>query len=170
MKVLEKSKCLKALDELDLARVKAKLMSAQPEGKDWTQEFADTAEKWYKRFLALIIEFPNERHAPNQLIDEIWHQHIVDTKNYVVDCQRIFGRFIHHNPYFGLNGDALERDDTFELTMKRLEERHGESIRRYGPQALECASDCGWVCGGSMQQEEEGAEPIPAEDVDVVYV
>jgi hypothetical protein len=33
----------------------------------------------------------------------VWHAHILDTKKYMVDCQAIFGRFIHHVPNYGVH-------------------------------------------------------------------
>ena len=32
--------------------------------------------------------------------------HILDTRAYSRDCEFLFGRFLHHFPYFGMRGDA----------------------------------------------------------------
>jgi hypothetical protein len=31
-------------------------------------------------------------------LDEMWHEHILDTHKYARDCNTIFGRMIHHDP------------------------------------------------------------------------
>lgn len=38
-------------------------------------------------------------------MDEIWHRHILDTRTYANECDRLFGGFFHHDPYFGLRSD-----------------------------------------------------------------
>ena len=145
----------RAMGDLDLSRVKKKLMSPGPEGKAWSAEYAAEAEKWYRRFLTLLHKYPTLKHAPNFIIDEFWHQHIVDTVAYAKDCDALFGRFINHNPYFGTNGDAAERDQCFACTMDLLEQEFGEDPRQFGPNALECSVDCGWVDPAVPVEEEE---------------
>lgn len=76
---------IKAIDNLDFREVKAKLML--PENKGWTQDQADTAEKWYVRFLKLHAIYPEHRNVPNSTIDTFWHAHILDTKKYEADCK-----------------------------------------------------------------------------------
>jgi len=36
--------------------------------------------------------------SPSAPIDAAWHNHILDTKNYINDCIQYFGQIIHHNP------------------------------------------------------------------------
>lgn len=35
---------------------------------------------------------------PSQVVDELWHEFILYTKNYEQFCQRAFGRYMHHTP------------------------------------------------------------------------
>ena len=70
----------------------------------WPKEQIDEAERLYRRFLALNLLHPGEDLVPNQLLDEFWHQHIVDTRKYAADCELLFGKLLHHDPYFGING------------------------------------------------------------------
>lgn len=107
---------LQAIESLDLNNVTRKLMEPAPEGKGWTLEQALEAGKWYRRFLQLCVLYPTKAVVPNLYIDTFWHQHILDTRAYAKDCQKIFGHFLHHYPYFGLNGDAQQRDDAFVET------------------------------------------------------
>ena len=43
--------------------------------------------------LYLDFEAP---HVPTIDIDLFWHQHILDTRAYAKDCQKVFGQFLHH--------------------------------------------------------------------------
>ena len=108
---------LHRLEQLDLGNVKRKLMEPKPEGQGWSEAQVNEAEKWYKRYLATIIKYPNAtRHVPNLPIDLFWHQHILDTRAYRTDCAYILGYFLDHNPYFGVKGDGDQRDKSFEET------------------------------------------------------
>lgn len=108
---------LNRLSALDLSNVRRKLMEPYPEGKGWNEDQSKEAEMWYKRYLAVIIKYPDAtQHVPNGPIDFFWHQHILDTMSYGPDCEHVLGYFLHHYPYFGLNGDAAERDSSFDDT------------------------------------------------------
>ena len=36
----------------------------------------------------------------NKLVDLVWHEHILDTRVYMIDCTALFGRYLHHYPCF----------------------------------------------------------------------
>lgn len=112
------------IDALDLTMIKLKLQDKE-EGQGWSRKQCDEAEKEYKCFLALKRKYPEKDIVPNGDIDKFWHQHILDTAKYAVDCQELFGYFLHHYPYFGMNGkqDAQNLSDAFEET-KTLYKRH----------------------------------------------
>ena len=55
----------------------------------------------YKRFLQLKQSHLGKSLSPSKLMDAVWHIHILDTKMYSSDCQRIFGKFLHHAPSYG---------------------------------------------------------------------
>jgi uncharacterized membrane protein YgcG len=95
----------RAIDSTDLSAVRRKLTDA-----GWSKERWNTALLDYFRFLYLIGKYPNETIVPwTADLDEVWHAHILDTKQYAADCERIFGRFIHHHPDLQkvADGDAL---------------------------------------------------------------
>jgi len=35
----------------------------------------------------------------------VWHAHILDTNAYAPDCEKVFGKFLHHFPYWGMRGE-----------------------------------------------------------------
>ena len=41
---------------------------------------------------------------PSQVVDDLWHEFILYTKNYQQFCERAFGRFLHHTPAAVLAG------------------------------------------------------------------
>lgn len=44
---------------------------------------------------------------PSQIVDDLWHEFILYTKNYEAFCRKAFGRFLHHTPAVVLGNDAL---------------------------------------------------------------
>merc|ERR1712159_408136 len=44
---------------------------------------------------------PEHMVAASKLVDIVWHEHIIDTKRYMADCDFLFGRYLHHYPCFG---------------------------------------------------------------------
>jgi len=126
LELLDKSEVLfkDDIDALDLTMIKLKLQDEE-EGQGWSKEQCDEVEIEYKHFLALKRMYPEKDIVPNGGIDKFWHQHILDTAKYAVDCQEIFGHFLHHYPYFGMNGkkDAQNLSDAFEET-KVLYKKH----------------------------------------------
>lgn len=63
-----------------------------------------------------------------QLVDDMWHSHILDTRAYHDDCDRILGRYLHHFPYFGMRGedDAQALHDAYADTIERYRRAFGE--------------------------------------------
>ncbi len=45
---------------------------------------------------------------PSQVVDDLWHEFILYTRNYQAFCRQAFGRFMHHTPAVALgnNGQA----------------------------------------------------------------
>jgi hypothetical protein len=97
------------IEALDLDPIKLKLMDAD-EGQGWSREHADRMETAYKRFLTLLVKYPEETIAPSKDVDTFWHGHILDTMKYAEDCERVFGYFLHHFPYFGMRGEQDAAD------------------------------------------------------------
>ena len=88
------------VEKLDFTMLKKKLAMQ----KEWTAELIAEAEQSYRQFLALNMLYPTKKIVPTLTIDEFWHAHILDTRAYVADCKALFGKYMHHYPYSGLNG------------------------------------------------------------------
>lgn len=119
---------LARLDEvLDLSNVRMKLADPD-EGKGFSVGELDLMEGEYRKFLALHLAFQDVDVVPCKLVDEIWHQHILDTRAYHDDCDAIFGGYLHHFPYFGMRGDddAKALSDSYADTIALYREAFGE--------------------------------------------
>lgn len=113
-------------EHLDLSGVRLKLADPE-EGKGFSEPELDLAEQEYRRFLALHLMYPDADIVPCHLVDDIWHQHILDTIAYRVDCEAIFARFLDHFPYFGMRDedDAQALLDAYEDTLEKYEAAFG---------------------------------------------
>lgn len=88
-----------AIQGLDLESVKLRVMDPEL-GEGWTKEYADGIEVAYKNYLVMLTKYPDdiEDILISKDVDEFWHAHILHTKKYADDCQKIFGNFLHHDP------------------------------------------------------------------------
>jgi hypothetical protein len=134
----------KAVMELNLDPIKMKLMHVES-GEGWSLEKANAVEKEYRRFLCLMKLYPEEDTAPLADVDTFWHYHILDTMKYAADCERVFGYFLHHYPYVGMDGS--ESEEQFRLDSgKRMRELYeatfGEAYPGSAADDIEAAAFC----------------------------
>jgi hypothetical protein len=115
------------INSLDFTMIKRKLQEKE-EGQGWTKPQCDEAETEYRRFLALKRNYPDKEIVPHKAVDIFWHQHILDTERYSLDCNFLFGQFLHHYPYFGMNGkkDAKNLTEAFNETKMLYKYHFGE--------------------------------------------
>ena len=85
----------------------------------------------YKKFLSLKRKYPDSVLVPTGEIDSVWHTHILDTKNYADDCNMLFGKFMHHKPYFGPYSKESQEDMArwFEETSIFWQIEYGEVLQ-----------------------------------------
>ena len=117
------------VDELDLEPVAFKLQLEH----GWSLDRVNHAIRQYRLWLKMIARYPDVSIIPNKEVDEAWHTHILDTRKYAVDCDRIFGHFLHHFPYFGMRG-AEDRHDlhtAFAKSQSMMMEAFGENLCSY---------------------------------------
>lgn len=129
---------------LNFGMLKLKLQDPD-EGPGWTREQCDAVEVEYRRFLTLKLMYPDTDIVPHQEVDVFWHQHILDTQQYAEDCEKVFGQFLHHFPYFGMRGkeDAQNLMIAFEETKRLYEMHFGES---YIDNSTKCRARCRTQC------------------------
>lgn len=131
------------VQQIDLSNVVRKLkLPKNKEGEGWTALRCASAALEYKRFLTLIKLYPSEIFVPNKIMDEVWHRHILDTAAYREDCSKVFGCFLDHYPYYGLNGksDMNNLLTDFEKTKRLYKATFGEEMDRSSV-ATRCGKD-----------------------------
>jgi hypothetical protein len=104
--------------ELDLSMITLKLQDPE-ESAGWSAATCEVVEAEYRRFLALTRWYPSKAIVPSKVVDVMWHAHILDTHAYFEDCDRIFGFYLHHFPYFGMRGpeDAQALGEAYDETL-----------------------------------------------------
>lgn len=116
------------IEGLDLSMIELKLQDTE-EGAGWESGYTQRVEVEYRRYLALTGAYPDEAIVPSKIVDTFWHYHILDTQAYVVDCEGVFGFFLHHFPYFGMRGpeDAQALGDAYDRTLELYTKHFGEA-------------------------------------------
>jgi hypothetical protein len=79
------------VETLDLGPVADQLIQ-----QGWTEERTAAVERSYRRFFYLKATLPEGMASPTAEVDQFWHQHIINTRRYGPDCERVIGRFAHH--------------------------------------------------------------------------
>jgi hypothetical protein len=113
------------VDAIDLAPINEVLQHENP--AFWTDEQLAATEADYRRLLVLNVLYPSDTLVVNKVLDDYWHQHILDTRKYAEDCQAVFGSMLHHYPYFGIYGteDRQRQREGFAMTQQLWEETFG---------------------------------------------
>jgi hypothetical protein len=113
---LELEAALTRVDQLDFRQLKTKLIAEYR----WTVETVEEIEGLYRKFLALNMRHPDRKICPTGPIDTFWHAHILDTHAYAIDCEFLFGRLLHHFPYFGMRGpeDKADLEQAFQASRE----------------------------------------------------
>jgi len=126
---------------LDLEPIKFSLTQRE-DGPNWSLNKAETLEVWYRRFLYLSSIYNEKVLVPSKDIDMFWHTHILDTQKYMLDCENLFGRYIHHFPYFGMRGEngRNQLKKSFHETEELFLLHFSESPVSVG------IADCGALC------------------------
>lgn len=86
----------------------------------WTLRDANETCFHYRNFLFLKKKYWHKPLTPSNDLDNFWHNHILDTKKYTEDCEAIFGEYLHHNPYFGID-EKTDQDDLKKSLKNTLE-------------------------------------------------
>jgi hypothetical protein len=120
------------VDQIDFEHQKAK-MGRLEDGLGWSRRRLAFYERQYRNWLYLNRKYPDEELPPSPGIDQFWHYHMLDSRAYFRDCEAIFGTYLHHNPYVGIDGpeDHERLLRLWENTQRRYREEFGEPIYEY---------------------------------------
>lgn len=103
----------------------------------YTPDDAQRAEFLYRCFLALCAT--GAEVTPSEFVDDFWHAHLADTRKYMIDCDTVCGRFIHHDPK--IQGADMER--RFAFTNELMRQRFGVDMKGVPSACGSVAASCG---------------------------
>ena len=89
----------------------------------WTQNFTQQAILEYKKFMYLAV-VSDMMVSPSEIVDTVWHQHLIFTKSYYEFCQ-ILGKQIQHIPSTHNKEDFQKFKLAKERTAKSYETHFG---------------------------------------------
>ena len=90
----------------------------------------------YKQFMVLKAvskDFDARKLSPPPLVDEIWHEHILDTRGYRAFCDAAFKQFVDHDPDGVLDCGArrVRRAATFHYLKLCFKDEYNMEIWNY---------------------------------------
>lgn len=105
----------------------------------WNAKQAEQGKEEYLRYLFLRKKYSHENLLPpSRDIDEVWHAHILHTREYQQDCETIFGEYLQHNPANNLHGanSLHELEQGFAITQKLYQKEFGDYLYQFMPSLL----------------------------------
>jgi len=118
-------KVKKMIADLDLTSVLQRLIKIDK----WNKEEAIVAIKQYRNFLYLKYKFPQQILPPSYEIDEVWHAHILHTKDYCHVCHLLYGKFLHHYPQsVEQSHEKVKMQQLFDITQELYYQEFGTYI------------------------------------------
>jgi hypothetical protein len=85
-----------------------------------TPEHAERIMTQALAFLQACAFSPGTGLAPSQQVDIGWHTLILYTRDYADFCQRVAGRFIHHQPDDENDDESTGQGSTTRVTVKAM--------------------------------------------------
>jgi len=83
----------------------------------------------YIRFMRLMQLNPSYRLSPSVMVDHVWHEHILFTKEYRLFCSRHFGSYVDHVPTVeGYSKASMVDDQRSYATTLHLYASHFSSV------------------------------------------
>lgn len=116
------------IDSIDFTMIIKKIVKT----KKWKKKDVEKIGELYRHFLFLKKKYDQmqDKLAPSLEIDEFWHTHILDTAKYRQDCEKIFGFYLDHYQYVGMDGKSTDKDaaTAFEKTQALHHKEFGDYI------------------------------------------
>lgn len=115
------------IQQIDFSQIINKMVKRD----GWLRRDARRVCGLYKNYLFLRKKYHKQYKLPPSIeIDEFWHYHILDTRKYQQDCEKIFGKYHHHYPYFGFDDHSNLEDlaKAFSETRRLHQLEFGQPI------------------------------------------
>ena len=105
---------VKRIDAVDLTKVRMYLINRQK----MDPHRVDVLIREYRRYLVLCVVNPKTRKPISREVDEVWHSHIMFTRDYTTMGNDVFGRYFHHKPAI-TEEECLQRGDLYEENTRK---------------------------------------------------
>lgn len=115
----------------------------------WSDEQAAKISFEYVRYLRIAQAYPKVSIVPSVLVDEIWHDHILHTKQYHSDCRAMFGDYMHHLPETDPLAGGVKPDieETLSLYARLFGELPPSDVWECCAGSKECQGSVCQACG-----------------------
>jgi hypothetical protein len=117
------------IQNIDFSAVNRRVAYNNP---TWTKACLEKYQIQYCMMLYIFRLYPNDNHAPSIPMDEFWHEHLLYTKMYYADSEKIFGHYLHHTP--GERRESIQKGlvkrKTFDEGCEYLEEAYLNTRRQ----------------------------------------
>ena len=109
-----------SVTEFDLESIKKRIIQSNEIDLD----LLDESVYFYRVFLHLKKLYPEEIIVPTKEVDIVWHNHILFTKKYHQDCEKIFGKYLHHSPVSEKDAKNMKfyQNNTLKLVRENFPE------------------------------------------------
>ncbi|MBX3415678.1 MAG: TIGR04222 domain-containing membrane protein [Pirellulales bacterium] len=96
------------------------------EEQGWSPAFTRRAIEEYRRFVVLVMT-AGRTVCPSDEVDEVWHLHLLYTRNYWHDfCQNTLGQPLHHEPSRGGTQELARHRQMYRDTLAAYRQVFGE--------------------------------------------
>jgi hypothetical protein len=87
----------------------------------WDEDFINSAINEYAKFIYLHQKYSEGKLVPGKVVDLVWHDHILHTRDYIAFCEKYLGGYLHHDPKNLVSGEVNDP----EFTQKSYLESFG---------------------------------------------
>jgi hypothetical protein len=112
----DRLRALRTIEAYDLTYVCDRLIKTGVMTPAW----ADQAVFEFRRYLGLCAVFAEPIPMLSRDVDEVWHTCLLFTRLYADLCDRVFGRFLHHDPSTESAADRRAAWAEFETAYRAL--------------------------------------------------
>ncbi|MGH3930609.1 MAG: glycine-rich domain-containing protein [Pseudonocardiaceae bacterium] len=88
-------------------------------------ESIDLIETAIRQWFRIIVRHPTAQLSmPSALVDDLWHELLLHTRDYAAFCKAAFGRFLHHEPESAMSPGhaAANRSRQLLVTLRLAQE------------------------------------------------
>jgi hypothetical protein len=115
---------------------------------------ADSIISLYKHYIFLLATCSVPLRVPSVEVDELWHSHVLHTRNYAHFCKTVAGKFIHHSP-FDIELTHYQKTQSMEVLLNASLKAFGYDVFNLenNSDPGDCKNNCGGPCSVSCINE-----------------